>query len=97
MNETRITFGVATLLGSTTVSNAQTADGTAANYPDTSDPGMMSGGPAAAGSPSSHGMGETSMGATGKGGTAVGKMISAMRGTTSMMTDRSNGPAPSRS
>jgi hypothetical protein len=75
LSKTRATFIAATLLGSAAVANAQTADGTAAHHPNMPASGMMSGPPAAAGSSSSGGMGETGM----------GKMMSAMRGMMSMM------------
>lgn len=73
-SKVRVTLIVAALLGSAVV-NAQTADGTAAHQPDTSVPGMVTGVPAVAGGSSAGTMGETGM----------GKMMSAMRGMTSMM------------
>jgi hypothetical protein len=73
--KTRLTLVIATLLGSTALANAQTADGTAAHRPDTSASGMMSPAPSAAGGPSSVAMSETGM----------GKMMSAMQGMASMM------------
>ncbi len=75
LSKTRVTLVVVTLLGSAAMANAQTADMTAAHHPNTSVPGMMSGAPAATDGPSSGGMAETGM----------GKMMSAMRGMTSMM------------
>lgn len=70
LSKTRVTLIVATLLASAAMANAQTADMTAAHHPNTSVPGTMSGAPTATDDPVFGGM---------------GKMMSAMRGMTSMM------------
>jgi hypothetical protein len=81
LSKSGVTLLVATFLGSAAMANAQTTDTTAAHHPDTSVPGTMSGTPAAAGDPSSGGVGETGM----------SKMMSAMRGMTNMMADHVEG------
>jgi hypothetical protein len=75
LSKTRVTLVAAALLGSAAMANAQTTNGAATLHPDTSVPGVMSGTPLTAGSQSSGGMAETGM----------GRMMSAMRGMTSMM------------